>query len=49
MVLIGLVSEEDNATGFDRSVFNETFRKPFDVALLCERIRTLVNRRKELN
>ncbi|HIK92523.1 MAG TPA: response regulator, partial [Planctomycetes bacterium] len=29
-------------------VFNETFRKPFDAALLAERIRTLVNRRKQL-
>lgn len=44
-VLIGLLSDEDNASGFDRSVFNETFRKPFDAALLAERIRTLVNRR----
>jgi DNA-binding response OmpR family regulator len=47
-VLIGLLSDEDNASGFDRSVFNETFRKPFDAALLAERIRTLVNRRKQL-
>ena len=46
-VLIGLLSDEDNASGFDRSVFNETFRKPFDAALLAERIRTLVNRRKQ--
>ena len=47
-VLIGLLSDEDNASGFDRSVFHETFRKPFDAALLAERIRTLVNRRKQL-
>ena len=47
-VLIGLLSDEDNASGFDRTVFNETFRKPFDAALLAERIRTLVNRRKQL-
>ena len=39
---------EDNASGFDRTVFNETFRKPFDAALLAERVRTLVNRRKQL-
>ena len=32
-VLVGLLSDEDNSSGFDRSVFNETFRKPFDVAL----------------
>jgi DNA-binding response OmpR family regulator len=47
-VLIGLLSEEDNASGFDRTMFNETFRKPFDTALLAERIRTLVGRRKQL-
>ena len=47
-VLIGLLSDDDNASGFDRSVFNETFRKPFDAALLAERIWTLVNRRKQL-
>jgi DNA-binding response OmpR family regulator len=47
-VLIVLLSDEDTASGFDRSVFNETFRKPFDAALLAERIRTLVNRRKQL-
>jgi excisionase family DNA binding protein len=47
-VLIGLISDEDNAGGFDRTMFNETFRKPFDGALLAERIRTLVGRRKQL-
>ena len=47
-VIVGLLSDEDNASGFDRSIFTETFRKPFDVALLAERIRTLVNRRKQL-
>ncbi len=47
-VLIGLLSDEDNASGFDRTIFNETFRKPFDSALLAERIRTLVNRKKQL-
>jgi DNA-binding response OmpR family regulator len=48
VVLVGLLSDDDNASGFDRSVFSETFRKPFDVALLAERIRTLVSRRKQL-
>ena len=46
-VLIGLLSEEDYASGFDRTIFNETFRKPFDVALLAERVRTLVGRKKQ--
>jgi excisionase family DNA binding protein len=47
-VLIGLLSDEDNASGFDRTLFNESFRKPFDSALLAERIRTLVGRKKQL-
>ena len=47
-VLIGLLSDDDNASGFDRTIFNETFRKPFDGALLAERIRTLVGRKKQL-
>lgn len=47
-VLIGLLTDEDNAAGFDRTLFNETFRKPFDAALLAERIRTLVGRKKQL-
>jgi excisionase family DNA binding protein len=46
-VLIGLLSDGDNASGFDRTMFNETFRKPFDSALLAERIRTLVGRKKQ--
>jgi DNA-binding response OmpR family regulator len=47
-VLVGLLSDDDNASGFDRTAFNETFRKPFDPALLAERIRTLVGRKKQL-
>jgi excisionase family DNA binding protein len=47
-VLIGLLSDDDNASGFDRTLFSETFRKPFDANLLAERIRTLVNRKKQL-
>jgi excisionase family DNA binding protein len=47
-VLIGLLSDDDNASGFDRTLFNETFRKPFDSALLAERVRTLVGRKKHL-
>lgn len=47
-VLIGLLTDDDTAAGFDRTIFNETFRKPFDAALLAERIRTLVNRKKQL-
>lgn len=47
-VLIGLLSDDDNASGFDRTLFSETFRKPFDSNLLAERIRTLVSRKKQL-
>jgi len=47
-LLVALLSDDDNASGFDRSVFSETFRKPFDSALLADRIRTLVNRKKQL-
>jgi len=47
-VLVGLLSDEDNASGFDRTLFNETFRKPFDAALLAERIRTLIGRKKQV-
>ena len=47
-VIVGLLSDDDNASGFDRTLFNETFRKPFDAALLAERIRTLVGRKKQL-
>lgn len=47
-VLIGLLNDDDNASGFDRTIFNETFRKPFDSALLAERIRTLVGRKKQM-
>ena len=46
-VLIALLSDNDTASGFDRTIFNETFRKPFDAALLAERIRTLVSRKKQ--
>jgi excisionase family DNA binding protein len=47
-VLVALLSDDDTASGFDRSIFSETFRKPFDAALLAERIRTLVGRKKQL-
>lgn len=47
-VLVGLLSDDDNASGFDRTLFSETFRKPFDANLLAERIRTLVSRKKQL-
>jgi len=30
------------------TIFNETFRKPFDTGLLAERVRTLISRKKQL-
>ncbi len=45
-IQIGLLSDEDTMSGFNRTVFNETFRKPFDPVLLGERIKTLVDAKK---
>jgi len=47
-ILIALLPDDGNANSFDRSTINETFKKPFDVALLAERLRTLIGARKEL-
>src|SRR5439155_13949233 len=42
-LIIGLASEDEaNPEGLTNYGFNESFKKPFDVALLAERIRTLV-------
>jgi excisionase family DNA binding protein len=46
-VLIALLPD-DNGACFDRSLVDEAFRKPFDVALLAERLRTLLGAQKEL-
>ena len=48
-ILIALVGAEDMAgDGLTQQGFNEVFRKPFDVALLAERIRRMVAERKNL-
>ena len=48
-VLIALVGAEDIAgDGLAQHGFNEVFRKPFDVALLAERIRRRVAERKNV-
>jgi DNA-binding response OmpR family regulator len=47
-ILIALLPDDGNSNSFDRSTINETFKKPFDVALLAERLRTLIGARKEL-
>lgn len=42
-VIIGLVSDRERGTGLDESLFTETFRKPFDMVLLAERVRGLLS------
>ena len=47
-ILIALLPDDGSAANFDRSTINETFKKPFDAALLAERLRTLIGAKKEL-
>ena len=47
-ILIALLPDDGGTASFDRSSINETFKKPFDAALLAERLRTLVGAKKEL-
>ena len=48
IILIALLPDDGGTNQFDRSTINETFKKPFDVALLAERLKTLIGSRKEL-
>jgi len=48
VTLIALLPDDGSSTSFDRSSINETFKKPFDAALLAERLRTLIGAKKEL-
>ena len=46
--LIALASEDEpDPDGLKNYGFNDSFKKPFDVALLAERIRTLVEEKRE--
>ena len=45
---MALLPDDGSNASFDRSSINETFRKPFDSALLAERLRSLIGSRKEL-
>jgi len=47
-ILIALLPDDGSPNSFDRSSINETFKKPFDAALLAERLKTLIGARKEL-
>ena len=47
-MIIALASEDEAAPeDLLRFGFNEAFKKPFDVTLLAERIRTLVEEKRE--
>ena len=48
VILIALLPDDESSLSFDRSSINETFKKPFDAALLAERMRTLIGAKKEL-
>jgi excisionase family DNA binding protein len=48
VILIALLPDDGSSISFDRSAINETFKKPFDAALLAERLRTLISTKKEL-
>lgn len=47
-ILIALLPDDGSSMSFDRSSINETFKKPFDAALLAERLRSLIGVKKEL-
>src|SRR5260370_1323381 len=47
-LLIALASEDEpNPEGLDQYGYSEAFKKPFDIALLAERIRTLVEEKRD--
>jgi excisionase family DNA binding protein len=47
-LIIALASEDEaNPEGLVENGFNESFKKPFDIALLVERIRTLVEEKRD--
>lgn len=48
VILVVLLPDDGSHLSFDRSSINETFKKPFDAALLAERLRTLIGSVKEL-
>jgi DNA-binding response OmpR family regulator len=47
-LIIALASEDEaNPEGLAQYGYSEAFKKPFDIALLAERIRTLVEERRD--
>ncbi|QGJ72334.1 Mycobacterial persistence regulator A [Planctomycetales bacterium 10988] len=49
IILIALLPDDDQGMSLDSSLINETFKKPFDTALLAERLRTLIGARKDID
>ncbi|MFH1656440.1 MAG: helix-turn-helix domain-containing protein [Candidatus Nealsonbacteria bacterium] len=49
IIIIALLPNNNSSTPFDRSSIDEMFKKPFDIALLVERVRTLISTKKELD
>ena len=48
-LIVALASEDEaDPEGLNQYGFNEAFKKPFDVALLAERIRTRVEEKKDM-
>ena len=47
-IVIALLPDDGSQITVDRNHVNESFKKPFDAALLAERLRTLIGARKEL-
>ena len=46
---MALASEDEpNPEGLTQFGFNDAFKKPFDVALLAEKIRTIVEEKRNL-
>lgn len=48
VILIALLPDDGSSMSYDRSSINETFKRPFDAALLAERLHTLIGAKKDL-
>src|SRR5262249_14973245 len=47
-LIVALASEDEaNPDGLTQYGFNDAFKKPFDVALLAERVRTLADEKRD--
>ena len=48
VIIIALLPDDGSMLSSDRSSINDTFRKPFDPAILAEHLRVLIGAKKEL-